>query len=81
MQPPIKKKPEPTWRIVTVTQSHIDKLKSEDQNYQESDFILGKYDVEVTHLDGTKTFYGSYVTKAEAKEAIQEMKKSKAYFK
>jgi len=71
---------QPKFKIIKITQAHIDHQVATTE-YTEDDFTLGKYDVEVTHVDGTKSYYGTYRTKTDAYECLKGMKKSKVLFR
>jgi hypothetical protein len=71
---------QPKFNIIKITQNHINEQIANTE-YTEDDYILGHFDIEVVHVDGTKSYYGSYRTKSEAYEASKGMRKSKSLFR
>jgi hypothetical protein len=71
---------QPKFNIIKVTKQHINEQIASTE-YTEEDYILGEFDIEVVHVDGTKSYYGSYRTKSEAYEATKGMRKAKNLFR
>lgn len=76
----IKTMKNPNFKIIRTTQTLIDHQVIETE-YEASDYDLGKWEVEVEHIDGTKSYVGSYRTKTEAAEAMRGIKRSKALWR